>query len=141
MRGYHCKSRRPVNFDALLGGEDRVQMGVLESLGGAEDLHDEIDRGRECDVGGIGGAHAGGDHTTNAPEGISDYGARVATFGENAGIAVVVDDGPFFRHRTRSFEVETAVRTDIVPTAYSQPGFGAVLNHHQAWVVVGVDHG
>ena len=85
------KSRRLVNFDALLGGENRVQMGVLEGLGGLEDLHDEINRGRERDVGRIGGARAagaGGNQATNAPEGIGDYGARVATFGENAGIAV-----------------------------------------------------
>ena len=51
-----------------------------------------------------------------------------------------IDDGPFFRHRALSFEIATSVGTDIVTTAYSDPGFGTVLNH-QAWVVVGVDHG
>jgi len=42
-----------------------MEMGVLEGIGGAEDLHDVVDWGCVCDVHRIGGAHAASNQATH----------------------------------------------------------------------------
>ncbi len=124
-----------------LGGEDRVDVGLVESVV-LHALEEEANGRGISDVQGRRGASTAGEETTDTSEAVDDDRTRVALFREGAGLGVEREDSPFFGGLGFVIVVvDTGVGANVVGTADGQAGGATALDHHKARVIVLVECG